>query len=143
MKGGAEMVFGRHVLMELYGCSYKTLSDLDFVKKILIDLATRLGSRILSEYFVRLNPGISGILIIGESHISIHTWPEKNYASLDIYTCNTNSDLKQAILFIEEMFSPTQRSVLLVERGLPKGFRVSEIISNNPQVPEMVEPARE
>ncbi|HLH45417.1 MAG TPA: adenosylmethionine decarboxylase [bacterium] len=145
MSGGAEMVSGRHVMVELYGCSYKTLSDLELIKQVLIDIATRLGSRILSEHFVKLDPGISGVLMIGESHISIHTWPEKSYASIDIYTCNKNSDLDQALLFVKKRFNPIQQCALLVERGLPEGFRVTEmkLVESHIEKSEMAQHVRE
>jgi len=122
------MVTGQHAIVELYGCGYDLLSDVDFIRENLTKLAQQLGSRIFSEHFVKLEPGISGVLVIGESHISIHTWPEKNYASLDIYTCNKDADLEQALRSVRAWFKPRHQYTLLVERGSPEGFRVSEII---------------
>lgn len=125
------MVSGKHAIIELYGCNYDLLSDVDFIKQTLISIAQQLGSRVISEHFVKLEPGISGVVVIGESHISIHTWPEESYASLDIYTCSKTADIEKAMRSVKTHFQPKHQYTLLVERGLPEGPKVSVIRKEN------------
>ncbi len=114
-------------MIELHGCNYSILSDLGYVRQVLVSVAKQSGGRVLSDHFFKLDPGVSGVVMISESHLSIHTWPEKNYASLDVYTCNENVDFKQILIVIKEKFKPLQQHALLVKRGLPSGFQIEEL----------------
>ena len=78
----------RHLLAELYGSSHDALDDLDRVRDALRDGVRAIGATPLGETFHRYAPqGVSGTIVIAESHLSIHTWPESSYAALDILTC--------------------------------------------------------
>lgn len=110
---------GRHVLIELSGCPYTLLNDIDFVRKALVDAAERAHVTIVSENFNRFNPhGISGVLVIAESHISIHTWPEFDYAAIDIFTCGDVAMPDRAEQFLVEVFRPSDYRSYVVKRGL-------------------------
>lgn len=82
---------GRHVIADLHDVSAEVLGSIDFWKEILIDGAKRSGATVLSDHFHHFGEGygITGVIVLAESHISIHTWPEKNYAAIDVFMCGT------------------------------------------------------
>lgn len=82
---------GRHVIADLHDVSAEVLGSIDFWKEILIDGAKKSGATVLSDHFHHFGEGygITGVIVLAESHISIHTWPEKNYAAIDVFMCGT------------------------------------------------------
>ena len=82
---------GRHVIADLHDVSAEVLGSIDFWKEILIDGAKKSGATVLSNHFHHFGEGygITGVIVLAESHISIHTWPEKNYAAIDVFMCGT------------------------------------------------------
>ena len=83
----------RHTLLELHGCTVALLNDLAALKSVLLE-AVRLGhGTIVTEVFHTFSPhGVSGVVVIAESHVAIHTWPEHAYAAVDIFSCGTKLD---------------------------------------------------
>ena len=88
-KGGRRLhALGTHLLVELRDCNPKILKDLKKVKNALVSAAKEAKATIVDISFHEFSPfGISGMVIIAESHLSIHTWPEYSYAAVDIFTC--------------------------------------------------------
>ena len=83
--------------MDLEKCDPNKLDDLQVIKKLLTKAALDAGAKIVGETFHKFKPiGITGVLAIAESHISVHTWPEYNYASADIFSCGDNFDIDTA-----------------------------------------------
>ena len=82
---------GRHVIADLHDVSAELLGSIDFWKEILIDGAKKSGATVLSDHFHHFGDGygLTGVIVLAESHISIHTWPEKNYAAIDVFMCGT------------------------------------------------------
>ena len=81
---------GRHLLIELQDCNREVLNDLNFLREAMISAAVNCGAVVLGDSFHRFSPqGVSGVVVIAESHLSIHTWPEFAYAAVDIFTCGT------------------------------------------------------
>ena len=82
---------GRHVIADLHDVSAEVLGSIDFWKEILIDGAKKSGATVLSDHFHHFGDGygLTGVIVLAESHISIHTWPEKNYAAIDVFMCGT------------------------------------------------------
>ena len=79
---------GRHLLAEFYGCDDKVLHDIEQVRAHMLEAAVEIGATIMGETFHRFSPrGVSGVVVISESHLAIHTWPESHYVAVDIYTC--------------------------------------------------------
>lgn len=79
---------GTHLLVELSGCNCRALNDAVLIENITTDAAIASGATILSKHFHRFQPqGVSGVVVIAESHLTIHTWPEYGYAAIDIFTC--------------------------------------------------------
>ena len=95
---------GLHLLLELNECNPKLLNDIDFIRQALLSTAHEVGATVVGESFHRFSPqGVTGILAIAESHISIHTWPELEYAAADIFACGSS-------------FRPREAAEILVER---------------------------
>ncbi|MBL7554390.1 MAG: polyamine aminopropyltransferase [Bdellovibrionaceae bacterium] len=96
---------GRHILVEFTGCNADVLNDVSAIEKSMIDAAKIAGATVISSNFHHFSPwGVSGVVVIQESHLAIHTWPEYRYASVDLFTCGETVDpwvsfehLKQAL----------------------------------------------
>jgi S-adenosylmethionine decarboxylase len=84
---------GTHIVCELSGCDPETLTDVDAVRDMMIGAAKAARATIMEVAFHRFEPqGVSGVIVLAESHISIHTWPELRYAAMDFYTCGEHTD---------------------------------------------------
>ncbi|MBV8489904.1 MAG: adenosylmethionine decarboxylase [Candidatus Eremiobacteraeota bacterium] len=84
---------GRHIVCEFSGCDPALLSDVDGIHAMMIAAAKAARATIMESAFHRFEPqGVSGTVILAESHLSIHTWPEKGYAAMDFYTCGDHTD---------------------------------------------------
>ena len=108
---------GKHVLIDCYQCQLD-ISDPTNVNTLLRRSALKSGATIVSEHFHAFSPvGVSGVIIIEESHFTIHTWPEHGFASIDAYTCGDTIDFKKAINCLKEALKPTKIVVKEFERG--------------------------
>lgn len=113
---------GTQILLELVGAPHDLLDDVDFVREAMTDAARRAGLTVVGELFHRFNPqGVSGVVVIAESHIAIHTWPERGYASIDLYTCGEVDGGKLAADFLTEAFQAAHCSRRVLRRGLVPG----------------------
>lgn len=110
---------GRHLLIELYNCDGKILNDVHKVEAVMVDAAKHAKARIVDVVFHTFNPhGISGVIVIAESHLAIHTWPEFNYASIDVYTCGTEINPWRAYHFMAKKFKAKNMTALEMKRGV-------------------------
>jgi len=110
--------FARHLLVELDGCDRAVLNDEQKVRALMRRAAEAAGARVVSETFHRYAPqGITGVIVIEESHFSVHTWPECGYAAIDFYTCGECAP-ERAAEVLREGFSAQRVETMLVERGL-------------------------
>ena len=83
---------GRHVIAELWGCNVEKLNDMNFIERVFVDAALESGAEVREVAFHKFAPhGVSGVVIISESHLTIHSFPEHGYASIDVYTCGDRS----------------------------------------------------
>jgi S-adenosylmethionine decarboxylase len=113
---------GRHLLLELYDCSSEVLNSLETVKTTLVEAARRAEATIVDVVFHAFNPfGISGVVVIAESHLSIHTWPEYRYAAVDIFSCGTTLKPAEAAAYLVEQFRASRASCVEVKRGVFPG----------------------
>ncbi len=104
--------------MELEDCDKELLNDLSSLKSALLTAADEAGATILGESFHRFSPhGISGVVIIAESHLFIHTWPEYGYAAADIFTCGDTVQLDKAAEILVRKLGARHHSVVELERG--------------------------
>ena len=112
--------FGRHIIVELSDCDPNVLGDLNKVKDILVRAAIEAKAQVMEVAFHKFSPqGVSGVVVIAESHLSVHTWPECNYAALDIYTCGETTDPWSACSFVQDGFKSQKISSSVIERGIP------------------------
>jgi len=110
---------GRHLLVELHDCDKEALNDLGFLRDVMVKAAVDSGAVVLGESFHRFSPqGVSGVVIIAESHLSIHTWPEYGYAAVDIFTCGTFVNPEKAAEVLIEKLGSKNHSVLEIPRGV-------------------------
>ncbi|MDD4859443.1 MAG: adenosylmethionine decarboxylase [Dehalococcoidales bacterium] len=110
---------GRHLLLELKNCNSGVLNDLDFLKQALLAAAKESGATVLGVDFHSFNPqGVSGVVIIAESHMSIHTWPEFDYAAVDVFTCGKTVQPEKAAEVMIERLGAKNHSIIEVQRGI-------------------------
>lgn len=113
---------GRHLLLELHECSSEILNNLETVKTALVEAAKRAEATIIDVVFHEFNPfGISGVVVIAESHLSIHTWPEYRYAAVDIFSCGESLKPGAAANYLVEQFQASRASCVEVKRGVFPG----------------------
>ena len=116
---------GRHLLLELKDCNEEVLNDLDFLEDCLNEAAIRCGANVVGQTFYQFSPyGVSGVVNIAESHISIHTWPEYRYAAVDVFTCGDTVDPEKAARLITERLEAKDHSLIELRRGVIGESRV-------------------
>jgi S-adenosylmethionine decarboxylase len=110
---------GRHLLLELKFCNKEVLDDLEYLKTSLVETAEEIGATVLNNVFHRFCPqGVSGVVVIAESHLCIHTWPEDGYAAVDIFTCGNTIDPRDAVELMVNKLNAQEHSFRELERGL-------------------------
>ena len=120
-------VLGTHVLLELRDCDPQLLDDLSYIRQELLRAASEVDAHIVGESFHQFTPqGVTGILSIAESHISIHTWPEYRYAAADIFTCGDHTMPERAAAVIIDALRCQDPEITQICRGL-NGASVIEL----------------
>jgi S-adenosylmethionine decarboxylase proenzyme len=105
-------------LVEYHRCDPNVLNDLERLRECMLEAANRCGATVLEDSFHYFSPqGVSGVVVIAESHIAIHTWPEYKYAAVDIFTCGTTVDPWIAFRHLEQGLYSTECSVREIIRG--------------------------
>jgi S-adenosylmethionine decarboxylase len=119
---------GRHLLLELFDCDPDAISNLEAVKGALVEAAKRAKATIVDVVFHEFNPfGISGVVVIAESHLSIHTWPEYRYAAVDIFSCGEMLEPEVAASYLVEQFAAERTAVVELQRGMFLSPAVSSV----------------
>lgn len=114
------LVLGRQLCIEYYDCNTKNILDKDLLEKALLKAARNSGASIISSSFNQLEPqGVSGVVIIAESHFTIHTWPEHDYAAVDMFSCADHIDLAKAVDSIKQSLSAKNT---VISSDLNRGF---------------------
>jgi S-adenosylmethionine decarboxylase len=110
-----------HILLDLFGCPPELLGDSKLIREALQTTAEENRLTVLSEVFHRFEPhGVSGVLLISESHISIHTWPEYGYAAVDVLSCNPEVSAEMVQSSVEKKLRPSRVEVRVLPRGEAK-----------------------
>lgn len=110
---------GRHMLLELRECDKPVLDDLKYLENALVSAAKEAGATVIDQSFHQFAPqGVSGVVLIAESHISLHTWPEHAYAAVDIFTCGTTVKIEVAADALIRKLGSKDPSILEVKRGI-------------------------
>ena len=112
---------GQHLLADLYGINPDKLTDLPALESLLLESGKAAGATILSSHFHHFGAGlgVTGVVLLAESHISIHTWPEFGYAALDIFMCG-KSDTKKALKIIQTQLDISTCSIQTIVRNNSK-----------------------
>jgi spermidine synthase len=109
---------GRQVILDLHQCSAEHLDDIPWVRGTLTEAARHAHATIIEAIFHKFSPyGISGVVVIAESHLAIHTWPEKDYAAIDIFTCGPTLALRKAVDYLVDAFQSNNPQLSEVSRG--------------------------
>ena len=112
------MTLGWHVLAEFSLCEKAKIDDLEHVEKVLNESAVIAGATIVKSVFHKFSPqGVSGVVVIEESHFAIHTWPEHGFAAVDLFTCSEKMDYQKAIDYLSRVFKSQEVSFKMIERG--------------------------
>ena len=110
---------GRHILVEFYGCNKKRINDLKFTEDTMIGAAEYAKATVVDGIFHKFSPhGISGVVVIAESHLAIHTWPEFGYAAVDLFTCGDSVDPWDAFFYLNDKFEAKHYTTMELKRGL-------------------------
>lgn len=110
---------GRHILAEYYDCNCEVLNNLEKVERFMKEAAVFSGATIVQCAFHRFNPhGVSGVVVISESHLAIHTWPEYGYAAVDLFTCGDAVDPWRAHGFLTQRLESGRSETREVLRGI-------------------------
>lgn len=109
---------GKHIIIDGFECNSLHLNNIAFLENLCKKAALDAGMEILHSYFHQFQPqGITGVLVLSTSHLSIHTWPEEKYASFDIYTCG-DSDLTAPVNLLLKELSAQKAMVYSIDRGV-------------------------
>ncbi|GBD29726.1 S-adenosylmethionine decarboxylase proenzyme [bacterium HR32] len=134
---------GHHYIVEASGCDPEVISKVERVEQILTRAAEVAGVQIWAISFHRFSPvGVSGVVVISESHLSVHTWPETGYVALDIYTCGEDAKPEAAVEYALGEFGAKNVHITEVTRGLDEGDRVyfHSIVTWEEQLPKVAAP---
>ncbi|WP_160036338.1 adenosylmethionine decarboxylase [Paenibacillus sp. An7] len=111
--------FGRHVAVDTWGVDFDLLNNEDFLQAQLIDAAEACGATVLSVQSKQFRPqGATVLVLLSESHLSIHTYPERGFAAIDCYTCGETVDPQLAIDYLVSVLKPEKTYAKRLVRGL-------------------------
>ncbi len=109
---------GVHILMEFSDCSVETLDDLKRLEVVMEEAALASKATIIKSVFHQFAPqGVTGVVVVAESHLAIHTWPEHGYAAVDFFTCNTSMDYLKTYHYLVDKLHSKSPSYTTVKRG--------------------------
>ena len=109
---------GKQVILDLYDCQSPYLDDVEWVEKKMVEAALQAKGHVVESSFHKFQPyGISGVVVIEESHIAIHIWPQHRYAAVDIFTCCDALGVKDAANFLISAFQSEKPIELVFTRG--------------------------
>lgn len=110
---------GMHVVLDLYECDPQILDDMEKVEEVLTKAAEVANATVIDKRFHKFSPqGVSGVVVVSESHIAIHTWPEHGYAAVDVYTCGDHTMPLKASEYIIKELKCKRPTIVKLDRGL-------------------------
>ena len=112
-------ILGVHYLLDFYDCDIRYLTSVSKIK----DLMTKAGKignfNVVKRCFHQFKPyGVSGVMVLKESHFTIHTWPEHQYAAVDIFLCDTNINIENVVKYLCGIFSTNNYKIKEIDRGV-------------------------
>ena len=128
---------GRHVILEMWGC--QNLESVETAERALREMVVALDVNLLDLRVYPFSPvGVTGIAIVSESHLVIHTWPEYGYAAVDLFTCGAVRDPQDAVNVLRRLFKPDRIGVMEINRGQMDLGEPTEVSTNT--APERARP---
>lgn len=110
---------GRQILVEFYDCDRAIMNDESQIREIMLEGVRRSKATIVTDTFHTFSPhGVSGVVVIAESHVAIHTWPEYGYAAVDVFTCGETIDPWVIQQYLQEHFRSGNTSSMEMKRGM-------------------------
>ena len=110
---------GRHLILELWGCDAESINSIATIERAMTDTVEACGATLLDLRVYPFTPiGVTGVAILSESHMMIHTWPEHGYAAVDVFTCGYHTDPAEAVPVLRRYFHPERIQVMEMNRGL-------------------------
>ncbi len=122
---------GQHLLIELHECDPGTLNDLSAIRQTMLDAARMVCATVIGITEHRFFPqGVTVVVVIAESHLSIHTWPEHRYAAVDVFTCGDGLETSAVVDLVSERLGARHVSAVEVQRGImaDRGGRVTPAV---------------
>jgi S-adenosylmethionine decarboxylase len=115
---------GRQILVEFYNCNEEIMANPELIEKYMNEAARIANATIVNSVFHHFNPyGVSGAVIISESHLAIHTWPEYGYAAVDVFTCGSSINPWIAFDYLEKVFEAERSESTEIPRGMVDKIR--------------------
>ena len=115
---------GRHCILELYQCDHMKLNDEAFIRTTITSSAKLAGAKLINLVTHSFKPqGVTGLALLAESHISIHTWPEIGYAAIDVFTCGDHTMPEKACKLLVKDFLAKNFSFKNIAREIPSGIQ--------------------
>jgi len=112
------LIVGRHIIAELYGVSSDLIAKEENVRRIIEEVVKEAGLNKVGSVYKQFNPhGVTGVVLISESHVSVHTWPEYELVNLDIFTCGDVEKAEKAFKLFIEKFKPKWYRHVILDRG--------------------------
>jgi S-adenosylmethionine decarboxylase proenzyme len=113
------MILGQHTLIELYDCDAALLRDMAAVRALMLEAVKLAGGTYVTDTFHHFSPhGVSGVVVIAESHVTIHTWPEHRYAAADVFTCGVSFRHEVLIGSLQEGLKAERADTRTLDRGI-------------------------
>ena len=133
---------GRHILVEFLNCKADVLNDVVQIEKAMVEAAQIAGATVINSTFHHFSPyGVSGVVVIQESHLAIHTWPEYRYAAVDLFTCGDTVDPWVSFEFLKKAFDASY-SALEMNRGSTHIMKKGTTLQVKPNDAENYDPAK-
>lgn len=112
-------VLGRQYMMEFHGCNLHCINDIKFFEQTALKAAKEANATVIHPFFHRFSPqGISGVIIIAESHLAFHTWPEHCFVAADLFTCSDSIEVQKCFEILAHEFEATHSRL---STGIPRG----------------------
>lgn len=110
---------GTQIIAELFKCKPKRLNSLATVKKAMLEAAKASNSTVVRSVFHKFSPqGISGVVVVAESHLAIHTWPEYGYAAVDVFTCGKHTKPEEGLKVLAKFLGARRIKFKKIKRGI-------------------------
>ena len=110
---------GKHLIIELFQCDSTLLNDVKTLERHLLAAVQLSGATVIQPFFHQFSPhGITGVVVVAESHFALHTWPEYGYCAVDIFTCGDTVNGNVALDYLKENLGAANASVMEIKRGV-------------------------